>query len=82
MMETIKLNTTIATNGRLMLDVATQLPPGAVEVVLVVQALNDQLITDTNGWPLGYFEATYGALADDPIERPEQLPLEERDLIE
>lgn len=49
MMETIKLNTTIATNGRLMLDVATQLPPGAVEVVLVVQALNDQLTTDTNG---------------------------------
>ncbi len=27
-------------------------------------------------------KATYGILADDPIERPEQLPLEERDPIE
>ncbi len=26
--------------------------------------------------------ATYGILADDPIERPEQLPLEEREPIE
>ena len=26
--------------------------------------------------------ATYGILAEDPIERPPQLPLEERELIE
>ncbi len=26
--------------------------------------------------------ATYGILADDPIERPEQLPLEEREPLE
>lgn len=26
--------------------------------------------------------ATYGILADDPIERPPQLPLEERDTVE
>ena len=24
------------------------------------------------GWPTGYFAQTYGALADDPISRPEQ----------
>ena len=27
-------------------------------------------------------KATYGILADDPIERPEQLPLEEREPFE
>ena len=26
--------------------------------------------TDALGWPLGFFERTYGAFADDPIERP------------
>jgi hypothetical protein len=25
-----------------------------------------------NGWPAGYFEATAGAFAEEPFERPEQ----------
>jgi hypothetical protein len=29
-----------------------------------------------------FVDRMYGALADDPIERPAQLPLEERDEIE
>ena len=29
-----------------------------------------------------FLDHTYGILADNPIERPEQLPLEERDPIE
>ena len=29
-----------------------------------------------------FIERTYGILADDPIERPEQLPLEEREPLE
>lgn len=37
---------------------------------------------DANGWPIGFFDRTYGALADDPIERPPQLPLEKRDPVE
>ena len=55
--------------------------PQEVEVVLVLHAA-DMGAVDTNGWPLGYFERTYGSLADDPIERPPQLPLEERDPID
>lgn len=34
------------------------------------------------GWPPGFFERTYGALADDPIERPPQGDHEMRDEIE
>ena len=31
------------------------------------------------GWPEGYFEATAGAFAHEPLERPPQLPLERRE---
>ena len=55
--------------------------PREVEVVLVMQDAEPQAV-DANGWPTGFFNRTYGALADDPIERPPQLPLEEREHIE
>lgn len=32
-------------------------------------------------WPQGYFDETYGALADDPLARPEQGEFEERESI-
>lgn len=34
------------------------------------------------GWPPDYFAQTYGALADDPLSRPEQGTFEEREEIE
>jgi hypothetical protein len=34
--------------------------------------------TDANGWPIGFFEATAGCLADDPIERAPQGDYEQR----
>ncbi len=80
-METMKVKATIGEDGILKLAIPTGLPAREVEVVLVMQA-TDPPALDANGWPLGFFERTYGALADDPIERPPQLPLEERDLIE
>jgi hypothetical protein len=30
-------------------------------------------------WPKGYFERTAGAFANEPLERPAQLPAEKRD---
>lgn len=80
-METIKLQARIGEDGVLKLEVPTGLPARDVEVVLVLQETSPQAV-DANGWPVGFFDRTYGALADDPIERPLQLPLEERDLIE
>lgn len=32
-------------------------------------------------WPIGYFEQTYGSLADDPLERPEQGEYPERETL-
>ncbi|MCL4253238.1 MAG: hypothetical protein KJ043_05610 [Anaerolineae bacterium] len=34
---------------------------------------------DELGWHIGFFDRTYGAFADNPIERPEQPPLETRE---
>ncbi len=31
------------------------------------------------GWPPGFFDRTFGCFRDDPIERPEELPLEARE---
>lgn len=80
-METIKLQARIGEDGVLKLEVPTGLSARDVEVVLVLQATAPQAV-DAKGWPVGFFDRTYGALADDPIERPPQLPLEERDPIE
>lgn len=34
------------------------------------------------GWPEGYFERVVGKWQGEPLERPEQLPLEERDFFD
>lgn len=80
-MQTLKLKAHIGEDGILKLEVPTGLSAREVEIVLVMQDAPMQAV-DANGWPLGFFERTYGALADDPIECPSQLPLEERDPIE
>lgn len=38
--------------------------------------------TDEMGYPIGYFEETYGSMADDPIERNQPLYPDVRDEIE
>jgi hypothetical protein len=79
-METIKLKTHIGSDGVLKLELPTKLTNRELEVLVVMQPLDEEV--DELGWPIGFFERTYGALADDPIERPPQPPLEVRDEIE
>jgi hypothetical protein len=79
-METMKVKARIGEDGILKLEVPTGLSAREVEVVLVMQEAELQAV-DTNGWPIAFFDRTYGALADDPIERQPQLPLEKRDPI-
>jgi len=35
--------------------------------------------TDSKGYPVGYFEATEGSFANEPLECPADLPLEKRE---
>jgi hypothetical protein len=37
--------------------------------------------TDALGWPIGFFEATYGSCADDPIVREPEGDFEQREPI-
>jgi len=57
---------------------------GQVQKLSTTQRLRISLQTDfvrETDWHTA-LRATYGILADDPIERPPQLPLEEREPIE
>lgn len=76
-MEALKIIGHVDETGQLVLDLPAYLANQTVEVVVQVQIARDAL-----GWPIGFFDRTFGALADDPLELPEQLPLEIRDEIE
>ena len=82
-MQTIETTATVAEDGSVTIDRPVAVPPGRHRVFLLVdeQTMTAKLPDDL-GWPPGYFEQTYGSLADTPIERPEQLPYEEREPIE
>ena len=80
-METIKLTTQIDNTGILRLDVPTMLANRQVEVLVVLHPVKEEQ-TDSLGWPIGYFEETYGICADDPIERGDQGEFEVREPLE
>ena len=48
---------------------------------LLNQLQTNEAITQTENWG-NFINRMYGALADDPLERPDQFPLTERDLID
>jgi hypothetical protein len=80
-METIKLQAQIDDDGLLKLELPTGLANRKLEVLIVMQPLDEHEV-DELGWPIGFFDRTYGALADSPIERPAELPFDIRDEIE
>lgn len=81
-METIKLETNVGEDGVLRLELSRHVTNQKLEVVEVIQPLEELESVDELGWPIGFFDRTYGALADDPIERPAELPPEVRDMVE
>jgi hypothetical protein len=80
-METIKLKTHIGQDGILQLELPEHIRNRVMEILVVLQPVDNEPV-DEMGYPIGYFEETYGSLADDPIERGEQPPMEIRDEIE
>jgi hypothetical protein len=75
-METIKLTTRIDNTGTLHLALPTNMANQEVEVLVVLHPAN------TQGWPVGYFEALDAIEADDLTERPDQGVFEEREPLE
>jgi len=80
-METIKLEAQVTDDGLLKLELPTGMANRKLEVLIVMHPVEEPEV-DKLGWPIGFFDRTYGALADDPIERPADFPLDVRDDIE
>ena len=80
-MQTITLKVRADRDGVVKLEIPTDLADREVEIVLVLQPLEPEPL-DTMGYPLGYFEATYGSFADEPLERQQPLQPDVRDVIE
>lgn len=68
-MESIKITARTDHEGNLNLKVPAGLVDQVYEVIVVLNPVPDDKAVDDLGWPIGFFERTYGALADDPIER-------------
>lgn len=77
-MESIKTQAYIDDDGILRLELATSLTHRHIDVLIVMQPIDDEPL-DEMGYPMGYFEETYGMFADSPIERGEQPAYDVRD---
>jgi hypothetical protein len=84
--ETIVLKQRPDADGTLTISVPAALRDKELEILVVLQpvATPDQKSEnlDERGWPIGFFEETYGSLADDLIERLPQGVLEVREAME
>jgi hypothetical protein len=49
-----------------------------VEIVLIMQPIASEPL-DAMGYPIGYFEETYGSFADEPLERNQPMQADVRD---
>jgi hypothetical protein len=80
-MQTLTLKARADKDGILRLEIPTDQADQELEIVLVMQTIVDEPV-DAMGYPIGYFDETYGSFADDPIERNQPLHPDVRDEIE
>jgi len=70
-------------DGSLQVAIPTGLPESDVDVLVVVRpvsATRDEGPT-IGSWPRGFFEKTFGCLAEDPLVREPQLQHEAREKL-
>ena len=67
-MQTLTLKARTGKDGLVRLEIPTDIADQDIEIVLVMQAVAQEPV-DEMGYPIGYFEETYGMFTDDPIER-------------
>lgn len=80
-MQTIMLKARADKNGIVRLEFPTDLTNQEMEIILVMQPVEQEPL-DEMGYPLGYFEETYGMFADNPIERNQPPYPDVRDELE
>jgi hypothetical protein len=80
-MHTLTLKVRTDKDGSVRLEIPTDKADRDIEIVLVMQAIEDEAV-DEMEYPIGYFDETYDSLADDPIERNQPPYPDVRDEIE
>jgi hypothetical protein len=81
-METIKLNARAGADGVIKLELPTGVSGREFEILVILNPLEESEAVDEMGYPIGYFDETYGSFADDPLERGVEPPVEQRDKLE
>ena len=81
-MISVQTKTHVGSDGLLTVQVPTALYETDVEVMVVFQPLPIVSSPENLGWPSGFFERTFGALRDDPMERLPQGNYEQREALE
>jgi hypothetical protein len=77
-MQTLQFTTHIENNAQLHLTLPSEYANQDVELVVIIQSRKGTL--EQENW-LSFINQTYGCLADDPLERPEQPELNETDTL-
>lgn len=80
-METLTVKARTDKDGIVRLEIPTQGANQELEIVLVMQVIEEEPV-DAMGYPIGYFEETYGMFADTPLERNQPPHPDVRDEIE
>lgn len=77
-MQTMTLKVRADKDGIVRLEIPTDAADRDIEIVLVLQPV-EASPCDEMGYPIGYFEETYGMFADEPLERDQPLEPDLRD---
>jgi hypothetical protein len=80
-MASVSVKTRVKPDGILEVAIPTGLPETDVDVQVVIRPLpaGNQEGGATGSWPEGFFDKTFGCLADDPPLRGPHLPHETRE---
>lgn len=80
-METLQLTARVGNDGILRLEFPVGVVNRDFEILIVMQPIVPEAV-DEMGYPVGYFDRTYGSLKDNPIEIREDLPPDIREYLE
>jgi hypothetical protein len=80
-MNSVSLKSHVGTDGRLRLDIPTDLRNADLEVIVIMQPVAIKPATNPEdlGWPANFFENTFGCFKDEPLARPAQGQYEQRE---
>ena len=82
-MAAFTVKTRVKPDGTVQVAIPTGLPETDVDVLVLIRPRNagEENVPATGSWPEGFFDKTYGCLAEDPLVREPQLQHEAREKL-